>query len=260
MATDPIAPPEGEADTIDAALEYLAGESVRPVFAAVADDEPYRARGLWTTPIADDALIDLTDFDLSGKRRASIRHSVSAANRAGLTVAPWSTTVAAQAAEVSNRWLATKRGGELGFTLGRFDPTAMDTLDCRVALDSSGAVVGLVTWHAYDDGRARVLDLMRRAPDAPNPTMDLLVAESLRSFADQGVQTASLGCVPRSHGRLAERIYPTTSLRRYKDKFAPRWVPRHLVAPSVRHAPGALVAVAHAYCPSGLLAAMRHNR
>ncbi len=260
MASDPIAPPGKAGDTIDDALERLADHRVRPVFAAVADAEPYRDRGLWTTPIADDALIDVASFTLAGKRMSSIRHSVSAAIRAGLTIAPWSSTIAPGASDVSGKWLATKRGGELGFTLGRFDPAAMAGLDCRVAIDASGRVVGLVTWHSYDDGRARVLDLMRRTPDAPNPTMDLLIADSLRSFAEQRVGTVSLGCVPRSHGRLAERIYPTASLRRYKNKFAPEWVPRHLVAPSSRHAPGAFVAVAHAYCPSGLMAAIRPNR
>src|SRR5205085_6702177 len=83
---------------------------------------------------------------------------------------------------------ATKRGGEMGFTLGRFDPDLLGRADCRVAVDAEGRVVGLVSWHRYDAGRARVLDLMRRAPDAPNATMDALIAESLIDFAAAGVE------------------------------------------------------------------------
>jgi len=112
---------------------------------------------------------------------------------------------------------------------------------------------------SYDDGRGRVLDLMRRASDAPNPAMDLLLAESLLGFASEGVEVASLGAVPLSHGSLAERIYRTKSLRRYKDKFAPDWQLRYLVAPSRHRQLGAQLAVARAYCPRGLLLGLRHN-
>jgi lysylphosphatidylglycerol synthetase-like protein (DUF2156 family) len=89
--------------------------------------------------------------------------------------------------------------------------------------------------------------------------MDLLIGDSLAKFAAEGVELASLGSVPLSHGRLAERIYPTRSLRRFKDKFAPDWQPRYLAAPSRAWAPGALVAVARAYSTGGLCRALRRN-
>ena len=119
--------------------------------------------------------------------------------------------------------------------------------------------MGLVSWHRYDAGRARVLDLMRRAPDAPNATMDALIAESLLGFSAAGVERASLACVPLPRGRLAEQLYPTASLRRYKDKFAPAWGPRWLVVPTRRHLVGGLLAVIRSYCPRGLAAGLRHN-
>jgi phosphatidylglycerol lysyltransferase len=260
MAADPVAPPGRRSETLDAALTALAARRLRPVFTAVSEARPYLERGLWTAPVADDPVVDLRAFGLAGGRMASIRHSVTSARRSGLTVVPWSPALARGAAAVSAGWLATKRGGEMGFTLGRFDPAALDRLDTRVALDAGGHVIGLVTWHAYRDGAARVLDLMRRAPGAPNPTMDLLIAESLIGFAAAGVTAASLGSVPRSHGTLAERAYPTISLRRYKDKFAPRWEARHLAVPSRTALPAALAAVAQAYCPEGLRTGWRPNR
>jgi phosphatidylglycerol lysyltransferase len=147
----------------------------------------------------------------------------------------------------------------MGFTLGRFDSVSACPDDCRVAVDGDGRVVAFVTWHRFNDNRARVLDLMRRLPDAPNPAIDLLIGESLTRFAAAGVEQASLGSVPMSHGRLAERVYPTRSLRRFKDKFAPDWQPRYLAAPSRAHAPAALVAVARAYSSGGLCRALRRN-
>ncbi len=257
--TEAAAPPGFEHEALDSLLIGVSMARRRPVFAAVADPEPYRARGMYSLPIADDARIGLASFSLAGKRMASIRHSVTSARRAGLEVVPYSPAVAAGVERVSAEWLAQKRGGELGFTLGKFDPVAVANVECRVAVDGTGRVAGFITWRRYDDGHARVLDIMRRAGDAPNPTMDLLLGESLLEFAAAGIEVASLGAVPRSHGRTSERIYPTISLRKYKEKFAPTWVPLSLIAPSRSRLPGALCAVANAYCPGGLGRAVTRN-
>jgi phosphatidylglycerol lysyltransferase len=259
MATDVAAAPGHEEEGLTLALDVLGERGLRTAFAAVVDPGPYQRRGLWTAPIADDPLIDLRGFDLSGKRRASIRHSVTSARRAGLRVVPWSDELRGGTSAVSDAWLGTKRGGELGFTLGRFEDVNGASIDCRVALDGNDRVVGFVTWHCFDAGRGRVLDLMRRLPDAPNPTMDLLIADGLTEFAKDGLAVASLGCVPRSHGALAERLYPTSSLRRFKTKFDPSWQPRHLVAPSRLAVPGALRALARCFVSRGLLTAVRRN-
>jgi phosphatidylglycerol lysyltransferase len=225
----------------------------------VSTPELFQQAGMYCEPVAEDAMLQLDKFSLAGSRRASIRHSVTSARRAGLVVEEYCPQHAAGCAAVSAAWLATKRGGEMGFTLGRFDEVGAGPSDCRVAVDGDGRVVAFVTWRRFDDGRARVLDLMRRLPDAPNPSMDLLMGESLIGFAAAGVERASLGSVPLSHGRLAERIYPTRSLRRFKDKFAPDWQPRYLAAPTRARLPGALMAVARAYNSGGLVRALRRN-
>lgn len=259
MPTGPAVPDGSEPDALDDLLRYVRAARRRPVFVAVPDPGPYVARGLYATRIADEASVDLRAFSLEGKRMASIRHSVTSARRSGLRVVPFTREHRAALAAISDAWLATKRGGEMGFTLGRFDPDALHPADCRVCLDANARPVGFVTWRPYASGRARVLDLMRRAADAPNPTMDLLIADGLQEFAAAGCVTASLSAVPLSHGRVAERLYPTSSLRRYKDKFAPAWEPLWLVVPSARALPRALGAVARAFCPDGALRAMRRN-
>ncbi len=257
LATDVAAPPWARERVLDELLARLKQDRLRPVFTCVAESEPYENRGMYAMPIAEDAVIPLSDFNLKGKRMSNIRHSVSAAKRAGLTMVPWSNDLAEGVAEVSRAWLSTKHGGEMGFTLGRFDPEEIASTDCRVALNSEGKPVGFVTWHHHDGGRGRVLDIMRRSPEAPNPTIDFLIAESLVGFAEAGLREGSLACVPLSRGKMAERLYPTRSLRRYKDKFNPTWEPRWLVVPSRMHLPGGLAAVARSYIPGGLRQAIR---
>jgi phosphatidylglycerol lysyltransferase len=259
FATDPTTPPGTEGVALDEVLERIRRAELRPIFAAVTDPGPYEGRGLRCRHAADDPLIDLATFSLTGKRIASVRHSVASALRCGLTVERFSAAHAEGCAMVSARWIATKRGGEMGFTLGRFDPSATSATDCRVVIDRAGDVVAFVTWHRFDGGRARVLDLMRRSPDAPNPAMDIAIADSLIGFAECGVEQASLGCVPVSHGRIAERIYPTRPLHRYKDKFSPRWEPRYMAAPGHASEARVMLAIARAYCPDGVWAALRRN-
>jgi phosphatidylglycerol lysyltransferase len=259
MAAEPATPAGTEAAALTELLGELRADHLRPVFAAVSSADLFERAGMHCEPSAEDAIIHLDRFSMAGSRRASIRHSVASARRAGLVVESYGPQHAAGCAAVSQAWLATKRGGEMGFTLGRFDSVGASADDCRVAVDGDGRVVAFVTWHRFNDDRARVLDLMRRHPDAPNPAMDLLIGDSLAKFAAEGVELASLGSVPLSHGKLAERIYPTRSLRRFKDKFAPDWQPRYLAVPSRAWAPTAIVAVARAYSTGGLCRALRRN-
>lgn len=244
-------------------LDVLGERRLRPLFMAVADPEPYRARGLDVSELADEAVLDLTTFSLAGSKRANIRHSVTSARRAGLTIAAYAPWMDEQIAEISRQWLATKRGGELGFTLSRHEDVpaqlAAGAAELWTVLDGDGRVQAWCTWRPYLAGRARVIDIMRRRTDAPNPSMDLLIAGTLEHFRDSGLAQASLASVPREHGSLAERVYPTRSLRAYKQKFDPTWQPRWLAVPSAWRRPLALAAICNAYCPGGLRRAVLRN-
>jgi len=262
-AGDVVAPSALSDAALDQYLSQLRALRLRPAFVAVADPAPYQERGFATSEVADEALLDLGTFSLAGKPRAGIRHAVASARRIGLTVRAYEPAHAAQLAEVSYQWLRTKRGGEMGFTLSRhaevLDQLMDGATDLWSAAGPDGTVWAWCTWRHYRNGEARVIDVMRRRPDAPNPAMDFLLAATLENYRDAGVTLASLASVPRSHGGLGERIYPTRSLRAYKQKFAPRWEPRWLAVPKRRQEPFAQLAIARAYCPNGLLSALRRN-
>ena len=100
---------------------------------------------------------------------------------------------------------------------------------------------------------------MRRRPDAPNPALDFLIAETIARYRDQGVREASLASVPRDHGRAAALIYPPRGLRSYKQKFDPQWQPRWLATPHRFQQASALIAIGRAYCEGGMVHAVRRN-
>ncbi|HET8583641.1 MAG TPA: phosphatidylglycerol lysyltransferase domain-containing protein [Jatrophihabitans sp.] len=244
-------------------LDRLAGRGLRAVFLAVRDPLPYTRRSFDVSEIADEAIIDLPSFSLAGSRRANLRHSTTSARRAGLTVQPYEPWQAPQLAEITEQWLRTKRGGELGFTLSRHHDLAAQledhSADVWVSVDGTGTVQAWCTWRHYLGGAGRVVDIMRRRIDAPNPAMDGLLATVLENYRDAGLTEASLASVPRDHGALADRIYPSRSLRAYKKKFDPRWEPRWLAVPAAWQRPLALAAIGAAYCPGGLRRAALRN-
>ena len=263
-AGDLVAPPESADRALTEYLEALRERRLHPAFIAIGDPAPYRRRGFDLSEVADEALIDLARFSVAGSKRANLRHSVATARRAGLTVAAYAPWQDPQIAEVSREWLSTKRGGELGFTLSRHDDVAGQLsgheTDLWVVLDDAGVVQAWCTWRQYLGGRARVIDVMRRRMDAPNPAMDFLIVSTLEHYRDMGLELASLASVPRDHGAVGERIYPSRSLRAYKQKYDPTWETRWLAVPAKWQRPFALAAVSGAYCPGGLRRALRRNR
>ena len=244
-------------------LDVLDSRGLRPALLAVDDPIPYRRRGFAVSAIADEAIIDLPTFDVTGPARANLRHSVAAAGRQGLTVTRYDPVHAEQLAEVSATWLATKRGGEYELTLSRhadIPAQLRDGLtDVWLVLDAAGRAQAWCSWRHYRAGAGRLLDVMRRRPDAPNPAMDLLLVTTLANYRAAELTEASLSCVPRIPNRGLEWVFPSQTLRAYKQKFVPRWQPRWLAVPSRRQRPFALAAIGGAYCPDGLRRALRPN-
>jgi lysylphosphatidylglycerol synthetase-like protein (DUF2156 family) len=260
---DVIAPADLHELALSEYLDVLADRRLRPAFLAVSDPQPYLRRGFDVTMIADEALVDLPNFTLAGSKRANLRHSTTSARRAGLSVLPYAPWQDEQIDEITREWLRTKRGGELGFTLSRHEDVRRqlehDEIDLWVIVDADRTVQAWCTWRPYLDGQGRVVDVMRRRVNAPNPAMDCLLATVLETYRDAGLAQASLASVPRDFGTMADRVYPSRSLRAYKQKFAPRWEPRWLAVPAAWHRPLALAAIGTAYCPGGLRRALFRN-
>lgn len=209
-------------------------------------------------------MIDLPAFSLASGKRAALRALAHKVTRAGLTVRPYRRGLGAdpgideQLEEISEEWLATKRLGEMGFTLGRFSLDALD--DTRVFLClAEGRVEAFCSWLPYRGGEAAVVDLMRKRQGAVSGAMDLLLAESLRILKDEGLQEASLANAPlanvggprgpldRGVALLFENLngfYGYKNLFQFKKKFAPRWEGRYLLYPHGSELPRIATAMA----------------
>jgi phosphatidylglycerol lysyltransferase len=193
-----------------------------------------RARSLgWRVlPLGAEAMIATMAFTTQGPARAGLRRKLRRAAAAGVTIAPGQPAGAAERAAIARLWARARRG-ERGFSMGRHDDSYLAQqaiFEARVA----GRLVAFVSFHA--GMREWTLDLMRHAADAPDGTMQALIAYAIADAAAQGICHMSLAAslaprpLPRLLNRLAGR--DDAGLAQFKDLFAPRWQPLYLCAPS----------------------------
>jgi phosphatidylglycerol lysyltransferase len=269
---DPIARPETAGDALGDFIRWSSDTGRVPVMLGASSALAARAAelGLEADKIGEDARIVLADFSLAGKARANVRHSVTRAEKDAVTARAYTSHdrdrhVDAQLRAISEAWLATKRGPELGFTLGRFDVSRLDRQEVWIATVGD-RVVAFVTWLPFDDGAAAVLDLMRRSPDAPPGTMELLITRSMEAFRAAGRREVSLGGIPLASatdrtGRIEQAagwlfehsgaVYDAKGLFSFKKKFAPDWEPLYLIYPTRTDLPRVAFAIGQAFLPPG---------
>jgi phosphatidylglycerol lysyltransferase len=243
------------------------------VYEAAEESLPvYRRLGFRSLKMAEEAVVDLASFSLAGGKRATLRSMVHKATRMGLVVRRYDRArgeepaVDEQLEEISEEWLAEKRLGEMGFSLGRFSLEALDAAIVFLGLEGE-RVIAFTTWRPYRNGRAALLDLMRKRKDAPSGTMDLLVARALEEMRDAGLEEASLANAPLANvgeprSRLEKGVallfenlnafYGYRNLFQFKKKFAPRWEGRYLVYPRGADLPRVAYALASVHGAGGL--------
>ena len=228
----------------------------------------YREAGLNALELGDEAILRTADFKLSGPDMRGVRQAVTRARRAGLTmrIRRHRDIDPGEMADTITRadaWRDTQTERGFSMALGRLgDPADGDCLLVE-ALDRDGAVVAMLSLVPW--GTTGVsLDLMRRSPNSPNGTIELMVsdlalnAETLgitrislnfamfRSAFEQGAQ---LGAGPvarlwRGFLLFFSRWWQLETLYRSNMKYQPDWVPRYACYEDARLIPRVGVASA----------------
>jgi len=272
---DPLAPDELFEGCVIEYMEFCRRSGWTPCFYEAAEERLpiYHGLGLRSLKIAEEAVLDLKEFSLSGNKRANVRAMVNKVAKAGMSVRRYDrkgqpdAQTDEQLEEISQEWLAEKQLGELGFTIGRFSLEALREVPVFVGFVGE-RMVAFSSWLPYQGGGAVVLDLMRKRRDAVAGTMDFLLAHSLLQLQASGITEASLGNAPLANvagprGPLEKGVallfenmnsfYGYKNLFQFKKKFSPRWEGRHLVYPKGADLPQVAVALAGVHSSGGLL-------
>ncbi|GMA93608.1 hypothetical protein GCM10025881_04320 [Pseudolysinimonas kribbensis] len=275
-----VSDPFGATGDPEAAFgEFLAFCDARawtPVFYSV--HEGWRAvlaaRGWRSLPVAEETTLDPAAFTLSGRAMQDVRTAVNRARRTDVVTVDASWTALAgplrrQIVAISEHWAADKRLPEMGFTLGGLDEIDDPDVQVVVAVDAQERVVAVTSWlPVWESGAlvGRTLDMMRRAPDAPNGAMEFTIAESIEAHRSAGLRRTSLSATPLARpaeqagvavlgavlalvGRLLEPVYGFRSLLRFKSKFGDAAEALHLVYRDPMQLPAIGAAIARCYLP-----------
>ncbi|WP_141399312.1 bifunctional lysylphosphatidylglycerol flippase/synthetase MprF [Curtobacterium sp. 'Ferrero'] len=272
--SDPVCAASDRAAVIDAFTVACERNGWVPAFTSV--HEPVRrilAADGWTAlPVGVEAVLDVTTFDLRGKKRQDLRTASNRADREGLrdtwtTFAALSPAHRDQVEAICTRWAADRRLPEMGFTLGGF--RELDDPDVRLmlAVDATDRVTGVTSWlpvHERGMLTGWTLDVMRRGADGMPGVMEFLIARTALRAREAGLATISLSGTPLAVqpeagllvargaallARVLEPVYGFRSLQRFKEKFGARHESLWLVVPTPLHVPRAARALASAYVP-----------
>jgi lysyl-tRNA synthetase class 2 len=262
---DPIGDPRAWPAAIAAWLELCETYGWAPgvMGASSGGAQAFREAGLNALELGDEAILHPDTYKLSGPDMKPVRQAVTRARRAGLTVrirrhrdlAP------EELSEVTKRadtWRDTETERGFSMALGRLGhPADSDCLLVEAVKGESGgqersdggldgevvAMLSLVPWGTNGVS----LDLMRRSPQSPNGTIELMVSElclqsegigitrislnfaMFRSAFEEGAQLGAGPVARLWRGLLVffSRWWQLETLYRSNMKYQPEWVPRY---------------------------------
>ena len=248
---DPIGSPDALPIVLDEFLERCRKLDRWPVvYQATAG-----CRGLLTAAgfrmfkVGEEAIVDLSTWNLVGHRRANLRHTITRCRKDSVTFSWYPNGIPAAETGLLDEMTAIDAawrkgmGPQMGFTISCFDPKSTGDLPASVALSAAGRVLGFATFRPTGADCGYVLDLMRRAADGPPGVVEACISEAACALGAAGAITLSLGMAPlvgldgvngpweervlAGAVRLVHRWYDVDGLAFFKRKFDPYWIPRY---------------------------------
>ncbi len=266
VLADPVGPEEEIEPIIHSFSEFCEDNSWRIAFHQTLSDflPIYRNLGFKKLKIGDEAIVNLNEFSLEGKKMKHLRHYLNQFEKTGITTAycepPIPDDIMALVRDISDDWLKIPGRRERGFTQGMFTESYIKTTPLFLVKgqgEKAFAFVNVIP--SYAEGETTI-DLMRHRSDAPVGIMDYLFSKFFELQKGKGFRRFSLGLAPMSGFQEKEEasaeeravhyfiqrlnfFFSYKGLLQYKKKFASIWEPRYIVYRNVFDLPRVAVAL-----------------
>lgn len=251
---DPLGDPEAWPGAISAWLAEADRYAWTPGVIGASEDGAiaYKRAGLDALELGDEAVLDLNEFSLEGRQMRVVRQAVNRVGRAGYTLdvhrqCDLSTDEIAEAMATAEALRGEEVERGFSMALGRVGDDGDPELVVARVRDKDSRLVAVLTFVPWG-GDGLSLDLMRRARDSENGTVEFAVVGVAQRGKELGVRRISLnfavfrsvfergsrvgaGPVLRLWHRvllLASRWWQIESLYRANAKYNPDWVPRFI--------------------------------
>lgn len=254
VAADPVGTPEGCRELLASARELARRGGLG--FAIASASQQYADwleahTELRPIYMGCEAIVDPTDFSLTGRRIKKVRQAHARVLRSGISLDTRPLSALAPSEHVALRD-CQERGrqgaAEQSFTMAPDDLASATLAGGFVvrARTEDGTVKGALIVMPVAGARAWTLALQHRDPDSPNGVIDGLIVHLLQEAQSAGIQRVSLNFaaarrymyepvegfwpnVARLLARLATRLTQIDTLRAHNEKFSPTWEPRYLM-------------------------------
>jgi lysyl-tRNA synthetase class 2 len=277
VAGDPVGPPGAGPAILRDFEAFATARGWRVVLTGASDRSlaGYRALGLRTLCLGEEAVVDTGRFTLEGSAAKPLRKAVRRVARHGWTVEilradALPEPVVAELAALEAAWRARQpRLQGFAMTLGRLWGAQEDGSSLYVLGRRPGGELGaFLSFVPYPGGLS--LDAMRRLCNEPNGVTEALIVAAVEHARAAGVREVSLNfagfshvLVPRGELTRGERLiaralglvhgrFQLERLVRFDERFGPTWRRRHLVYRGRLGLPRAALRVlqAEAYLPA----------
>jgi lysyl-tRNA synthetase, class II len=269
---DPLGDPEAWPGAISVFLAEAARHAWRPAVMGCSEQgaEVWCREGdLSALELGDEAIVNVTDFSLSGRPMRNVRQMVTRVAKNGYAaevrrVRDIPPAELHQVIRIADSWRGSQTERGFSMALGRIGARGDEECVLVTARENGvlRAILHFVPWGT--DGLS--LDLMRRDRTAQPGLNDFMIVEAIKAASDLGVKRISLnfamfravlergeriGAGPilrawRSVLLFMSRWFQIESLYKFNAKFSPVWEPRFFVFPSGRDAPRIAVAALEA--------------
>ena len=253
-SSDPVGDPHSWPEAIEQWMIQARRYGWVPAALSVSEAgaRAYSRAGLSILQMGEEAVLETDRFTLNDTSMLAVRQAVQRVRRGGYTVQirRYSELNEQQKQQLRHDISAWRHGRvERGFSmaLNRLnDPADGSTLVVSTH-DETGSMVAMLSFVPWGP-TGLSLDVMRRAPKAPNGVVEFMVASLMDRAPSMGVRRVSLNFAMFGHifaaadrvgasawNRFAsrslgilDRFLQLRRLYRFNLKFAPHWVPRYL--------------------------------
>lgn len=229
------------------------------LFEASADNlKLYRRLGFHSIKMGDEAIVNLEEFSLDGKKKRRLRCDRNRLEKHGYSLEAYDAYswdhIYEEVKAISDAWLAQPGKREMGFALGDFEENYVKSTKLYVVKNELGKIVAFLNLVESGVEGELVVDLMRRCSKTQHGVMDYLYIKTFLDLKEKGFKRVSIGLAPMSgfakheEPSLAEKaihslfknlnfLFSYQGLRDYKDKYASFWEPRHLIFEKMQDLP-----------------------
>lgn len=235
---------------LEAFIEISDRLSYQPVFYEVGEKTTLKLHdyGYHFLKLGELALVAAQKFSLQGHRMKNQRYVLSRFEKDGLSFqvlkAPHKEETLAKLKEISDKWLGSRK--EMGYSLGFFQRDYLQACDLAIVTNSDGRIIAFANLLRDELGQKLGIDLMRFDKNSsPNATMDFMFIKLFLYAQKEGYHFFSLGMAPLSNVGLkptapilerfvhlvykyGNKFYSFSGLRRYKAKYASKWLPHYI--------------------------------